>query len=187
MPMPIDDDYKLVNKSQDDAIAELVDAVLREHPEERPTRYNGPVYKAAWKVAEACKALEAVYNYRLTDIDEYNAEVERRRQIGLTIDPATAETTFWWADHNDPYCILDREMYHEGQSGREQFARNPDASNYDWVHFYDLPEATRKALWERDRHNLVFPYGLHPDDDLINYPPAGHSHEVPNKSDAPQT
>ena len=43
-------------------------------------------------------ALKAVYNYRLTDIDEYKAEVERRRQIGLTIDPATAETTFWWAD-----------------------------------------------------------------------------------------
>jgi len=30
------------------------------------------------------------------------------------------------------------------------FARNPGASNRDWVHFDDLPEATRKALWERD-------------------------------------
>jgi hypothetical protein len=59
MPMPTGDDYKLVNKNQDDAIAELVDAVLREHPEGRPTRYSDPVYKAAWKVAEACKALEA--------------------------------------------------------------------------------------------------------------------------------
>ena len=187
MPMPTEDDYKLVNKNQDDAIAELVDVVLREHPEGRPTRYNGAIYQAAWKVTEACQALKTVYDYRLTDIDEYNAEVERRRQIGLTIDPATAETTFWWADHNDPYCILDREMYHEGQSGREQFARNPGASNYDWVDFYDLPEATRKALWERDRHKLVFPYGLHPDDDLINYPPADRSHQGPSKSDAPQT
>jgi hypothetical protein len=55
MPMPTGDDYKLINKNQDDAIAELVDAVLREHPEGRPTRYNGPIYKAAWKVAEPAK------------------------------------------------------------------------------------------------------------------------------------
>jgi hypothetical protein len=186
MPMPTEDDYKLANKNQDDAIAELVDTVLRERPEGRPTRYSDPVYKAAWKVTEACKALEAVYDYRLTDIDEYNAEVERRRQIGLTIDPATAESTFWWADIHDPYCILDREMYHEGQGGRERFARNPGASYYDWVHFRDLPKATREALWERDGHKLVFPYGLHPGDDLINYPPAS-SHQGPSKFDAPQT
>jgi hypothetical protein len=185
--MPTGDDYKLVNKNQDDAIAELVDAVLREHPEGRPTRYNGPVYQAAWKVAKACKALEEVYNYRLTDIDEYKAEVERRRQIGLTIDPATAETTFWWADINDPYCILNREMYHEECVQREQFARNPGASNYDWVDFNDLPETTRKALWERDGHKLVFPYGLHPGDDLINHPPEARSHQGQSKSDAPQT
>jgi hypothetical protein len=57
-------------------------------------------------------------------------------------------------------------------TGREHFARNPDASNYDWVHFYDLPEATRKALWEHDRHKLVFlPYGLHPDNDPIDPAP----------------
>jgi hypothetical protein len=173
MPMPINDDYKLVNRNQDDAIAELVDAVVGREVPSAP--YGELVYKAAWKLAESCKALEAVYNYRLTDIDEFNAEVERRRQIGLTIDPATAETTFWWADINDPYCILDEEKYHEGQSGREQFARNPGASNNEWVHFYDLPEATCKALWERDKRKLVFPYGLNPDDDLINYPPAVQS------------
>jgi hypothetical protein len=183
MPMPTEDDYKLVNKNHDDAIAELADAVLREHPEGRPTRYSDLVYKATWKVAEACKALEAVYNYRLTDIDEYKAEVQRRRQIGLTIDPASAETMFWWADINDPYDILDPEKYHEGQVGREHFARNPGG---DWVGFNDLPEATRKALWERDGHKLVFPYGLHPGYDLINYPPASN-HQGPSKFDAPQT
>jgi hypothetical protein len=175
MPMPTSDDYKLVNKNQDDAIAELVDAVLREPQEGQRTKYSKPVYEAALKLVEACKALDAVYDYRLTDIDEYKAEVERRRQIGLTIDPATAETTFWFADICDPYCILDREKYHEGQSGREYFARNPGASNYDWVDFFDLPEATRKALWERDERKLVFPYGLNPGDDLINYPPAVQS------------
>jgi hypothetical protein len=101
------------------------------------------------------------------DLEEYRIEIERRRQIGLTIDPAIAETIFWWADVNDPYGILD-ERFHEGQSGREYFARNLGG---DWVRFEDLPEATRKALWERDRRKLVFPYGLHPGDDIINRPP----------------
>ena len=103
------DGHWLVDENFQEAITALVFAV-RENAPCGP--YSDQVYEAAWKVAEACKALEAVYNYRLTDIDEYKAEVERRRQIGLTIDPATAETTFWWADINDPYCILNRGMYH---------------------------------------------------------------------------
>jgi hypothetical protein len=101
------------------------------------------------------------------DLKEYETELERLRQIGITIDPATAETMFCWADMNDPYSILD-ERYHEGQSGREHFARNPSG---EWVHFHDLPEATRKALWERDKRKLVFPYGLHTGDDIVNKPP----------------
>ena len=181
--MPTEDNYKLVNKTHDDAIADLVDAVLCDHQEVRPARYSERVYKAAWKVVEASNALKAVYNYRLTDIDEYKAEVERRRQVGLTIDPATAETTFWWADLGDPYDILDPK-HHWGGVGREHFARNPGG---DWVDFNDLPEPTRKALWERDERKLVFPYGLHPDGDAINHPPADSSHQGPSKSDAPQT
>ncbi len=169
MPMPTKDDCKLVKQNQDDAIAELVDAVVGREVTRAP--YGEVVYKAAWKLAESCKALEAVYNYRLTDLDEYNVEVERRRQVGLTIDPATAETTFWWADVFDPYDILDPK-HHGGQIGRESFARNPGASNDEWVDFGDLPEATRKALWERGGRKLMFPYGLNPDDDVINYPPA---------------
>jgi hypothetical protein len=101
---------------------------------------------------------------------EYRAEIERRRQIGVTIDPAIAETIFWYADISDPYCILD-PVFHLGQVGREHFARNPGG---ECVHFRDLPKVTRKALWERDGHKLVFPYGLHPGDDLINYPPASN-------------
>ena len=66
----------------------------------------------------------------------------------------------------DPYGILD-ERYQEGQSGREYFARNPGG---EWVHFHDLPEATREALWERDKRKLTFPYGLNPSDDIINKP-----------------
>ena len=126
--------------------------------------------------AEEGKYLKSAHNKKLT-LREYNAELERRRQIGLTIDPATAETTFWWADDLDPYHILD-EHHHAGCIGRERFARNPGG---EWVHFGDLPEATCKALWKRDGRKLVFPYGLHPDDDVVNCPPA-----VNGKSGVPE-
>ncbi len=86
--------------------------------------YGVAVYQAAGNLAGAVRASLAIYNHKMIDIDEYEAEIERRRQIGLTIDPAIAETMFWWADMNDPYDILD-ERHHEGQSGREYFARNP--------------------------------------------------------------
>jgi len=102
----------------------------------------------------------------MTD-DEYKAEIERRRQIGLTIDPTTAETTFGWYDLGDPYGIMGHK-YHLDCVGRERFARNPGAT--DWINFNDLPEATREALWKRDGRKLSFPYGLHPDDDVINKP-----------------
>jgi hypothetical protein len=29
-----------------------------------------------------------------------------------------------------------------------------------WVHFSDLPEATRDALWKKHRRKLAFPAGL---------------------------
>jgi hypothetical protein len=103
----------------------------------------------------------------------YKAEVKRRRRIGKTIDPVTAETMFWWADLYDPYCILDR-MFHIGCIQREHFARNPGG---EWVHFYDLPAKTCKALWKRDGHKLSFPYGLHAGDDVINYPPRDRAQE----------
>ena len=80
------------------------------------------------------------------DIAEYEAEIERRRQIGLTIDPATAETMFDWVDENDPYGVLE-EQYQSKVLRREYFAVHPDGTR---VHFHDLPKATRKALWARD-------------------------------------
>lgn len=171
MPMPTKGDYDLANKSQEDAISQLVDTVLRERQEAQGAGYSELVYKTAWNLVKVFKAADAVYNYRITDPDEYKAEVERRRQIGLTIDPATAETTFCWEDLSDPYDIRDPK-YHCGTIGRVRFARHPGARNADWVDFIGLPEATRKALWERDGRKLSFPYGLHPDDEVINYPPA---------------
>ena len=110
-------------------------------------------------------------------LDEYEVELERRRQIGLTIDSATAETTFWWADGGDPYYLLG-ERYHWDSIGRERFARNPGGGG-DWVNFADLPEATRTAIWERDGRKLMFPYGLfvRDEDDLdsINRPPGSRT------------
>jgi hypothetical protein len=185
MPMPTKDDYELVNKNHDGAIAELIDVVLREHPQGTRENFGKPVYQAAWKLVEACKALETVYNKRITDVMEYRTEIDRRRQIGLTIDPTKAETMFWWADLCDPYGIADQK-FHIGQVGREHFARNAGAKNDEWVHFGDLPEATGRALWERDQHKLVFPYGLHPGDDLINYPPEEKRPEVSAETQLPK-
>jgi hypothetical protein len=42
--------------------------------------------------------------------------------------------------------------------GRVYFARSPDSDI--WVCFYDLPDATRKALREKHKGTLAFPAGL---------------------------
>ena len=60
---------------------------------------------------------------KLTDLEEYKAELERRRQIGLTIDPATAEKMCWYADMSDRYDILDKK-HHEGCVGRVRCAQS---------------------------------------------------------------
>jgi len=75
---------------------------------------------------------------------------------------------FWYADVSDPYDILDQEMFHEHCYGRVRAARNAGGQ---WVVLEDLPEATHKALWKRDGHKLVFPYGLGFDYDIVNKPP----------------
>ena len=87
------DGHWLVDENFQEAITALVFAV-RENPPCGP--YSDQVYEAARNVAEAYQAglAKAFYFYTLTDIAEYKAELDRHRQIGLTIDPATAETTF---------------------------------------------------------------------------------------------
>jgi hypothetical protein len=132
------DNHWLVDKNFDDTITALVYALAGQKVRRGP--YTEHVYKAVVKFVEAYRAGQEMENCRMTDFDEYKAEVERRRQIGLTIDPATAETMFWHADMNDPYDILDDE-YHEGQYGREHFARHPGGV---WVDFNDLPKRRMK-------------------------------------------
>jgi hypothetical protein len=106
----------------DDAITALVEALVGENVAGGP--YSDDVYKAVAKFVYAYRAGQEMQNFGITDLDEYEAERERCRQIGLTIDPATAETMFWYADVSDPYDILD-EMYHEDCVGRVRAARNP--------------------------------------------------------------
>jgi hypothetical protein len=58
----------------------------------------------------------------------------------------------------DPYGIYDGLRPEEKQVGRGYFARAPGSGL--WVDFGDLPEKTRKALWNMHKYNLAFPAGL---------------------------
>jgi hypothetical protein len=69
-----------------------------------------------------------------------------RKETGLRIDPNTAEVMWDYVQTLDPYGI-DPELPEELQQvGRAYFARAPGSDV--WVCFYDLPDATRDALWE---------------------------------------
>jgi hypothetical protein len=72
-----------------------------------------------------------------------------RKKVGQKIDPKTAEVMFRWSQIFDPYGVnpnLPKACYQVGQVG---FARSPGSDV--WVCFYDLPNATVKAL--RERHS----------------------------------
>jgi hypothetical protein len=58
----------------------------------------------------------------------------------------------------DPYGVWPEPPEEYQQVGREYFARSPGSEV--WVHFSDLPEATRDALWKKHRRKLAFPAGL---------------------------
>jgi hypothetical protein len=76
-----------------------------------------------------------------------------RKEAGLRIDPDTTEVCWKYAPTLDPYCI-DPELPEECQIvGREYFARNPESDI--WVHFFDLPDTTREALWEKHKRSLA--------------------------------
>jgi hypothetical protein len=79
-----------------------------------------------------------------------------RKEAGLQIDPETAEVTWDWGPIGDPYEIYPPDR--EDNIGRRYFARSPGSDI--WVSFYDLPNATRDALWR-------MPVWKQPDDDDI--------------------
>ena len=76
-----------------------------------------------------------------------------RKDEGRKIDPETAEVTWRWGLTLDPYGIhpdLPKEMR---QVQRNYFARSPGSDM--WVHFGDLPEATRKILSEKAAQDIL--------------------------------
>jgi len=86
-----------------------------------------------------------------------------RKEIGLKIDPETAEVT--WIGS------LVVQGYRQ-QERRSCFARAPGSDL--WVNFDDLPEATREALWKKHSSRLPepFPVGFEPpwlpvDEDIL--------------------
>jgi hypothetical protein len=81
-----------------------------------------------------------------------------RKEAGLLIDPESAEVDWVYAQTLDPYGIYPDLPEELQQIGREYFARSPGSDV--WVCFDDLPDSTRKALWERHRNKLAFPAGF---------------------------
>jgi hypothetical protein len=75
-----------------------------------------------------------------------------RREAALQIDPETAEVMWKYANVADPYGV-----YPDGEEciGRVYFAR-PAGSDV-WVDFGDLPDATVKALREKQEFRRAFP------------------------------
>jgi hypothetical protein len=171
------DDWR-ASSHVDSAIGTLVAALVGENVGRGP--YCDLVYDAVLSFVYAYRAGQEIQNCRITDRQEYDAERERLRKIGETIDPATAETMFWFADMSDPYDILDYS-YHEDCVGRVQAARNPGEV---WVVLDDLPAATAMALWERDRRKLVFPHGIDHEYEIINKPPVTESVSTTNEAQA---
>jgi hypothetical protein len=84
------------------------------------------------------------------DIMEHELTIEQRlanfKEAGHHIDPATAEVTCRYVNILDPYGLgpEPKEIY---PVGLEYFARSPGSDI--WVWFGDIPDAIRKALWER--------------------------------------
>jgi hypothetical protein len=81
-----------------------------------------------------------------------------RKEAARQIDPETAEVDWWYVQTMDPYGV-DPDLPEECQQvGRGYFAcsRGSDV----WVSFYDLPAATRDALWKKHSSKLAFPAGL---------------------------
>ena len=72
------------------------------------------------------------------------------RAAGQKIDPDTAQVHWEWGETFDPYRLggLPDELH---QIERLYFARAPGTDL--WIEFGDLPEATRKTLWERVRRD----------------------------------
>ena len=81
-----------------------------------------------------------------------------RKEAALKIDPETAEVDWTYGPIFDPYRVLPDLPEEYQQWGRVYFACSPGSDI--WVSFYDLPEATRDALWGKHKRKLAFPAGF---------------------------
>ena len=92
--------------------------------------------------------------------EEFNVEqwLASRKEAGLKIEPETAEVCWEYAQVADPYGVRSDLPDECQQVGRQYFARSPGSDI--WVHFRDLPDETRHALWEKHKSQLAFPAGL---------------------------
>ena len=89
------------------------------------------------------------------DVEQWLAS---RKEAGLKIDPETAEVDWEYGQVMDPYRVYSDLPEECQQVGRQYFARSPGSDI--WVHFRDLPDETRHALWEKHKSQLAFPAGL---------------------------
>jgi hypothetical protein len=78
---------------------------------------------------------------------EYRQWVASRKEAGREIDIETCEVDAWYAIDFDPYGA-DPDLPIEYQIiGKNRFVRSPRSRG--WVHEDNLPDATRRALYER--------------------------------------
>jgi len=77
-----------------------------------------------------------------------------RKKAGRKIDPETAEIIWEYGYALDPYGIRPDLSPACRQFQTNYFARSPGSDI--WVFFYDLPPATRHALWEKHGAKLAF-------------------------------
>jgi len=77
-----------------------------------------------------------------------------RRKAGRKINPETAEIMWRYGYALDPYGFHPEVWQACRQLQRNYFARCPGSGI--WVFFYDLPTATRHALWEKHGAKIAF-------------------------------
>ncbi len=74
-----------------------------------------------------------------------------RKRAALSIDPETAQVMWAYTDLTDPYGVNPPGPGEHRTRGRAFFARAPRSEI--WVSFFDLPDATRDALWRKHHGN----------------------------------